>query len=110
MVDVTFFLGLGAGLMVFFLLGLAVGVSMRGPPCTFDDLMDNATWTHLKRGTRYRVLTLDAHLNISPVGKVLNDRDRVAIYRDVDTGAWAVRSTPEFLDGRFVEVRPGARG
>ena len=66
-------------------------------------------WRHKKRGTVYEVVTDSALLqcsNAPPVEKLF-EGDTFTVYRSVDTGAFYVRPTADFLDGRFEQLPPG---
>lgn len=57
---------------------------------------------HLKRGTEYDVVTIEAELQTS---RELVDGDPMTVYRGDDGGFW-VRHSDEFGDGRFEDVAP----
>lgn len=56
------------------------------------------TWLHLKRGTRYHVLADGIRMNFA---RRVRDGDEMTLYQDVDSGSLSVRTSHEFLDGRF---------
>lgn len=63
-------------------------------------------WRHKKRGTVYEIVTSLASLQCSCAPGVEADfeDDTFTVYRNVKTGAFYVRPTEEFMDGRFERV------
>ena len=58
---------------------------------------------HLKRGAVYQVQSKTCRVQC-PIDEPLRDDELVMLYRNVESGAWAVRRRSEFEDGRFEEV------
>ncbi len=65
-----------------------------------------ALWRHKKRGTVYEVVTDSASFQCSAARdmETLFEDDDWTVYKNVATGSWHVRPTPEFLDGRFEQI------
>jgi hypothetical protein len=68
-------------------------------------------WRHKKRGTVYEIVTQDASVQCSanPVFEAAFDGEAWTIYRNVKTGAFWVRPTEEFFDGRFERIESSER-
>lgn len=66
-------------------------------------------WRHKKRGTVYEVVTDTASLQCSaaPDFEATFEYDNWTVYKSVATGAFYVRPTPEFMDGRFERLSSG---
>lgn len=63
-----------------------------------DDSSDK--WQHRKRGTTYTIIGQA----LAQCEKPITDNETVLVYRDVDSGKWAIRRPDEFHDGRFERV------
>ena len=63
-------------------------------------------WRHKVRGSVYEILIDDASLQCSaaPAFEEMFEDDNWIVYRNVDTGAFSVRPTAEFHDGRFEKI------
>ena len=59
-------------------------------------------WRHKNRGTTYTII--DSHTLVQ-CEKPLTDNETVLLYRDTESGKWAVRRSNEFHDGRFERVK-----
>lgn len=63
-------------------------------------------WRHKKRGTTYEIVTDAASIQCAsePGFENMFEDENWTVYRNVETGAFWVRPTEEFLDGRFEPV------
>lgn len=61
---------------------------------------------HNKSGGKYVVVTSDAFLQCStePEFEVKFGESRWTVYRNIETGAYYIRLTDEFNDGRFTQI------
>ncbi len=66
----------------------------------------NSLYRHKKRGTVYEIVTDAAWLQCAtaPDFETAFEDENWTVYRSVATGAYYVRPTEEFLDGRFERV------
>lgn len=65
-----------------------------------------SAWRHKKCGTVYEIVTEQASLQCSlePGIEHRFGGEEFVVYRDVNTGAYFVRSYQEFFDGRFEPI------
>lgn len=72
--------------------------ALKSDPTIATD--EREKWRHKNRGTTYTIVGKARVQCESP----LSDNETVLLYRDVDSGEWAVRRPSEYHDGRFERV------